>query len=207
MGLPIHCNPSNTLNFHFKQKLNRQKTQGSILLPPLVCFFFFFPASASSPGFLPLPTTCSLLFSVSCICEIQYRNDKWCSRRAEKEDSTPNNWERRRTEIDIYRRDNLDLSDQKSRKVKTSNGWLMWVIKEQWGGEEEACFAFLSLARMENTTQRPFGFPCLLNTCWYDIIAAWKKSYCSFAAFLRLLQLKIRRFMRLTDWFFSKNVK
>lgn len=42
IGLPIHCNPSNTLNFHFKQKLNRQKTQGSILLPPPVCFFGFF---------------------------------------------------------------------------------------------------------------------------------------------------------------------
>lgn len=43
MGLPIHCNPSNTLNFHFKQKLNCQKTQGSILLPPLVFLFFLFP--------------------------------------------------------------------------------------------------------------------------------------------------------------------
>lgn len=59
-GLPIHCNPSNTLNFHFKQKLNRQKTQGSILLPPLFfppasCFFFFF-----FRRFLPrVPTTCS----------------------------------------------------------------------------------------------------------------------------------------------------
>lgn len=43
MGLPIHCNPSNTLNFHFKQKLNRQKTQGSILLSPLSFFLFTRP--------------------------------------------------------------------------------------------------------------------------------------------------------------------
>ena len=61
MGLPIHCNPSNTLNFHFKQKLNRQKTQGSILFPPLFfppasCFFFF----VFFCRFLPrVPTTCS----------------------------------------------------------------------------------------------------------------------------------------------------
>lgn len=57
-GLPIHCNPSNTLNFHFKQKLNRQKTQGSILLPPLFfppasCFLFFFVV-ASFLAFQPL---------------------------------------------------------------------------------------------------------------------------------------------------------
>lgn len=75
-GLPIHCNPSNTLNFHFKQKLNRQKTQGSILLPPLFfppasCFFFFLSS---------LPSTRSNhLFNPFCICEIQYQNDRWCS--------------------------------------------------------------------------------------------------------------------------------
>lgn len=63
MGLPIHCNPSNTLNFHFKQKLNRQKTQGSILFPPLSFLFFFsqphfchflgFPSSSSNHLFPP----------------------------------------------------------------------------------------------------------------------------------------------------------
>ena len=70
-GLPIHCNPSNTLNFHFKQKLNRQKTQGSILSPPLFfppasCFFFFF-------FFWSLPSSRSNhLFNPFCVCEIQY---------------------------------------------------------------------------------------------------------------------------------------
>lgn len=45
MGLPIHCNPSNTLNFHFKQKLNRKKTQGSVL-------FLFVLSFLSFPGFI-----------------------------------------------------------------------------------------------------------------------------------------------------------
>lgn len=53
-GLPIHCNPSNTLNFHFKQRLQRQKTQASVLSPLLFLrlfffsFFLFFPSSSSS---------------------------------------------------------------------------------------------------------------------------------------------------------------
>lgn len=75
-GLPIHCNPSNTLNFHFKQKLNRQKTQGSILLPPL----FFPPASCFVFFLSSLPSSRSNhLFNPFCICEIQYQNDRWCS--------------------------------------------------------------------------------------------------------------------------------
>lgn len=45
-GLPIHCNPSNTLNFHFKQKLNCQRKQGSILFSSvffLLSLVFVFP--------------------------------------------------------------------------------------------------------------------------------------------------------------------
>ncbi len=79
MGLPIHCNPSNTLNFHFKQKLNCQKTQGSILLPPLCLFFFLFlsPASflSSSLYFLPrVPTTCSRF---SCLLHLWNSISEW----------------------------------------------------------------------------------------------------------------------------------
>lgn len=69
MGLPIHCNPSNTLNFHFKQKLNRQKTQGSIL-------FLFVFSFLSFPGFISHHSNHLFsFFSLFCIYEIQCLND------------------------------------------------------------------------------------------------------------------------------------
>lgn len=100
-GLPIHCNPSNTLNFHFKQRLNRQKTQGSILSPPLFCACFSYISFSRRPHFHPRPRLPSSRSNHLCppqpplphtpppppppICEIQYQNEGWCRRRRRKE--------------------------------------------------------------------------------------------------------------------------
>lgn len=167
MGLPIHCNPSNTLNFHFKQKLNCQKTQGSILLSLLFPFppssFFFLPASFLSPclGVLPrVSTTCSppCVFSEFVKFNIRTIN-------VERKPPIQLNLS---AILDVYTCNNLTSQPSISHNLRKEVRYLEVVNvgdQSEWG-LVRSMLHILESCSMENMACMPFGFPYLPHTLY-----------------------------------------